>query len=845
MTGLTRSLLRQSALCGLLCIAFQVSAATGIPSQAPVSVIVTPGDIPQGMKAEEWRSIKSQIARNGRVAAPDASTRALAPPKQEAKFAVEGDGSLDRFAAQVRIDGNTLLISDYQEPEGSGAVYVFERGANGWTRTARLVAPDAKGNDGFGTTALSGDLALVGAYSRDAVYVFARTGGTWTFQTKLTSPQGGDYFGAAIEISGNTAVIGAYGASDGGGAYVFTHEGGVWSQQARLGPGPNSRSLGATVAISGDTIALGSHVPQPSPILIFVREGTVWTQQAEIHPSDPIGSRFFPSSIALSGDTLIAGRAGGGGLYETNDAGAAFVFVRTGSSWTQQAKLVAADGQYAARFGHSVALDGDVALIGANKDSITPGSGEGSAYVFLRAGEVWTQQAKLRAADARAADQFGASVALDGPTAVVGAPFVAADDFVATGAAYVFGLDAGQWSQQAQVLPSDRDRTRRDFLGTVVAISGNIAAVGVPGDDVGRNRNQGSIYVFRRDPGAWTLESRILAGDGGSDDRLGQSLAISGETIVAGIRTPNRSGGGGYLPGRLLVFVRSGGAWTQQAALEAADGNVGLGAGQIALAGDTAIATSYFSLYPDRGIYVYVFRRQGTVWMEEAVITLPADAGGDGSIQAVSLSRNTLVAGTPPRIDLGLRGAVLVYQRTGRKWTLQAKLLPPNGTTDIGFGTAIAISEDSVVVGAPYEGVAAHENQGAAYVFRRTNSKWRRTARLSASDGVAGDFFGQSVAIAEAGSVTDIAIGAPGAPGMCLSCYPSGNSDRPGAAYLFRRSGTSWDEQRLSAKRGLTGDNFGLSVDLTLKYLIVGAPAADTGGGVDSGAAYAFSRPRN
>ena len=195
--------------------------------------------------------------------------------------------------------------------------------------------------------------------------------------------------------------------------------------------------FGGSVAISGDTVVVGAPRDDDAgfdsgSVYVFVRSGTTWTEEAKLTASDAAAEDEFGVSVALSGDTALVGASGDDDAG--SGSGSAYVFVRNGTSWSQQVKLTASDAAAEDGFGASVALSGDTALVGASGDDGT-GVSSGSAYVFVRNGTSWIQQAKLTASDAAAIDYFGYSVALSGETALVGAPF---NDGV--GSAYAYEL---------------------------------------------------------------------------------------------------------------------------------------------------------------------------------------------------------------------------------------------------------------------------------------------------------------------------------------------------------------------------------------------------------------------
>jgi hypothetical protein len=334
------------------------------------------------------------------------------------------------------------------------------------------------------------------------------------------------------------------------------------TQQAELAAGDATQldSFGLSVALSGDggTALVGADGKNASTgaAYVFVRNGTTWTQQAELTAGDAAQRDYFGFSTALSqdGSTALVG------AFEKNASiGAAYVFVRSGTTWTQQAELTAGDATLGNRFGSAAALagDGSTALVGAGSKN----TGTGAAYVFVRSGTTWTQQAELTAGDAAQHDYFGFSAALsrDGGTALVGAE----DKNTSSGAAYVFVLSGTTWTQQAELTAGDA--AQGDTFGSAVALAGNgrTALVGA----LGKNSYTGAAYVFARGGTTWTQQAELTAGDAAPDDWFGSAAALSqdGSTALAGAWVKNSFTGAAY------VFVLSGTSWTQQAELTAGD----------------------------------------------------------------------------------------------------------------------------------------------------------------------------------------------------------------------------------------------------------------------------------
>jgi len=209
------------------------------------------------------------------------------------------------------------------------------------------------------------------------------------------------------------------------------------------------------------------------------------------------------------------------------------VFVRSGTEWTRQAKLTASDEDATDWFGYSVALSGDTAVVGAPYDDTPSGADAGSAHVFTRTGTTWAHQAPLTAPDGIASDFFGYSVAVDGDTAVVGAPY----DLPAgtqAGRAYVFGRSGTTWVPQARLTAPDG--IAYDRFGYSVAVRATTAVVGVPYDDTMGGADAGSAYVFGRRETGWTLRARLTASDGEDYDEFGWSVAMSADAIVLGAK---------------------------------------------------------------------------------------------------------------------------------------------------------------------------------------------------------------------------------------------------------------------------------------------------------------------
>ena len=332
-------------------------------------------------------------------------------------------------------------------------------------------------------------------------------------------------------------------------------------------------ALAATKLLAGTGIALAAQQPPGAgSTSASTRAVTpdlaalLAVQQAGLYASDGAADDSFGWSVALSGDTALVGaRSHQVGTHASQ--GVAYVFIRSGASWSQQAKLAASDGAAYDHFGWSVALSGDTALVGAPYQSVHHAN-QGVAYVFARSGASWSQQAELTASDGAAQVEFGTAVALSGNTALVGSPQHAVGSNARQGAVYAYTASGSGWSLQAELAASDG--AAYDFFGNSVAVDDDTALIGALYREVGGNSQQGAAYVFVRSGSGWSQQADLTAGDGAANDNLGYSVALDDGTAVVGAQCHEVDGDA--LRGAAYVFIRSGSSWSEQAELTASDG---------------------------------------------------------------------------------------------------------------------------------------------------------------------------------------------------------------------------------------------------------------------------------
>ena len=354
-------------------------------------------------------------------------------------------------------------------------------------------------------------------------------------------------FGASIAISGNTVVVGMADTSLPGAVYIFEKPSSGWSNMTQVAKltasdGTANDYLGYSVAISGDTVVAGA--PNSNKAYVFVKPAGGWgdaTETAELSGSGTYS--LFGNSVAISGNTLIVGAPA-----NNSTAGAAFVFVKPASGWTNMTatgRLMPTDGQPYQAFGTCVGISGNTAVVG------TP-NGRGTVYVYVEPASGWTKMTQTARLIVNGGSVGGFSVAISGNTVVTGAPFATIGTNYAQGAAYVFVKPTNGWIDMSQTATlTASDGAANDWLGYGVAISGNRIVAGAPFAAIGSNRTQGTGYTYIRPTTGWQTTShfnaKMIASDGAKNDQLGWSVSVAGTTATAGAPGANSLQGAGYV----------------------------------------------------------------------------------------------------------------------------------------------------------------------------------------------------------------------------------------------------------------------------------------------------------
>jgi hypothetical protein len=469
--------------------------------------------------------------------------------------------------------------------------------------------------------------------------------------------------------------------------------------------------------------------------------------------------------------------SGGQLIIEVDERGATYPV--TIDPVAQQAYLKASNPGESDEFGTSVAISGDTIVVGApyedsgtNTINSVPNEAApdaGAAYVFVRDGAVWSQQAYLKALNSGTLDGFGTSVSIDGDTIVIGAAYEASNSIGVnsspnnnlpdSGAAYVFTRSGVTWSPQAYLKPIS---VGADQFGIAVGISGDTVVVGARFEDsstVGINTlpnelalEAGAAYVFARSGVTWTQQAYLKADNTGADDRFGEAVAISGDTVVIGASIEDSGTTGvNSVPdesvtdsGAAYVFSRSGAIWSQEAYLKASNpGGADRFGSSVALSGNTLIVGAFYEDSSTTGVNslpnesaidsgaAYIFTRSGVTWSQQAYLKASNTGSGDFFGITVAVSGNTVAVGASdedssstgmnsvPNEGSQDSGAAYVFTGVGNVWGLRSYLKADNTGESDRFGTSVAMAGDTVVVGSALE-ATGFDGAGAAYVFTIT-----------------------------------------------------------------------------------------------------------------------------
>lgn len=636
--------------------------------------------------------------------------------------------------------------------------------------------------------------------------------------------------------------------------------------------------MGWSVAIDGDYAVVGVRNrdaqgrTDSGVAAVYIRSGTTWTRQAIINNPQPDNSDFFGFSVAISGSTIVVGapfqdsrvarsNANVSTVSMSVDAGAAYVFERTGTIWTLAATLdnpsTTVNGQE--QFAFDVAIDGSNIVVGAPLDDQGAGN-TGAVYMYQKTNNVWGFVQKIVNPVPGGSDQFGYSVAISGSTALVGAPFNDSNSTADNGSAYFYTLSGSTWTlSQTFARPTAQEAGR---FGFSVSIAGNYAAIGSPNAGVGN----GQTYVYFRASTTFALQQTIGSPTGGADDYFGFSVSTTGSVLAVG--QPYYTDGA---QGRVYVYERSGTTWTLNTTLNNPSPSPHiidqLAGYSVAVSGTTVIMGIPWDDF-DRNDQVFqhnvgsahaYFKATTTYTLQQTLPFLPWNDSWFG--YAVDIYENTAVVSAPRAVKVynpndansreavADKGEVYIYTWNGTAWVLQQTLLDPStlfvrgnssGISGGRFGSSLALWKDMLVVGAPteftyfnpdyYDGegnyipVSYGPSCGAFYFYRRSNGVWTLT------HSVRGSFDYQQLGISVALTDDHIYVGGR-------------NGDANTGAFWIYRTSNVTQIGGYGPPQGNGGQRFAETIHAVGNTLLIGAPYLDVAGVTAAGGAYIYRAP--
>lgn len=650
--------------------------------------------------------------------------------QEEAVLQADNSKFSDFFGTSVVISDDLALvgaIADSLEGGSSGWVTVFRLNGTEWERSANLTPHDPSYRKQFGGSlslsekAANGRrVAIIGALGENSAYLFGFNGSQWLEEAKLEPPHDSaedDHFGRSVSVSGEMALVGASGIDDEiaglnvGSAYLYN-----------LSPG-NEPDI-TRPANRKKVVAQGHRITDTLTISNSGREALDWSIASNVPwltvtPATGTVAANSQQSLTIDALNLTAGTYNSQLTIHSNDPDEpAETVLLSLVVQPPEKKLLPDDGKSADRFGSSVSIHGDLALIGRPADDEL-GYSSGSAIVYRRHGDNWQEEAKVTAPDGAEGDTFGAAVSIDGHLALIGAPGDD-DNGDQSGSAYFYRWNGQSWIFEQKI--GSNDGAEYDDFGRSVSLFGEWAVIAAPDDDDNGDYS-GAAYLYRYDGSRWQQEQKIVASDGASGDRFAASLSLYDDMLLVG--APSKDDKGLLSSGAAYVYRFDGSHWIEEARLRASDASEYDHFGtSVSLAGDMALigAPDSNGLGFDSGS-AYLFRftersSNGSAWIEEAKLSASDGREGEKFGTSVSLSESLALVGAynysePNRTR---PGAAYVFTLDGTSWQEHVKVIASSGTRNDAFGTSLSLTDQTALIGAPGDNQLG-EHSGSAYLY--------------------------------------------------------------------------------------------------------------------------------
>lgn len=639
-----------------------------------------------------------------------------------------------RFGADLDLTGDFLVVGAWRDDataDDSGAAYVFRHQGGNWGHSQTLNSPFAIEDEFFGISIdAHASRVAIGApgfpagSSTGAIYVFDLNANTWTLDQQLTGANT-EGLGQAVAIYGTHVLAGAPsndGAGTDRGAVYYFKKGAVsYTFRQKVEGTQDGERFGTSVDLNPEDI-----VEPESPIRAVVgapyfeagitAEGRVqfmtldpvqdWIDDESYASNTPSEFGRFGTSVAIHGRSALVGEVSWNG--QIADEGSVHTFDRGATGWFTGENLTGTEHDANEQFGRSIAVEGDLAVVGMPGDDDTVENG-GGAVVYERQGSFWRPVMKLNASsNAMPGALFGSDVDTDGTHIVVGAP---GEDGASTdsGAAYLFTRNPqGIWKREARLVPSAPQYLSN--FGASVGVSEGRVVVGAPHAGGGQ-ADSGMVYVFGPDSGGeWGQVDRLNELGGSPNALAGSDVAIDGNFLA--VSAPGIIGNSGVV----LTYLRQGLEWNYNGSLQAETpaSQAHFGSG-LAMDGTTLAVGAYGENQDQGGVYVY--ERVGLAYSFVKRLAPEHDQGAEEFGRDIDIDGNVLVVGARREsANVTDGGAVYAYRRIGAVWQ-EGKLQAATGLDRDFFGTAVAISENTVWVGAVGSDEPSAENAGAVHVY--------------------------------------------------------------------------------------------------------------------------------